>query len=160
MQSRGMKTFALSLMIGLAPVALEFAAAQSGELPPPVSEKIYTFAQIEKEKASLKDKVVKIEILRLLGEPSDLLGNRTLRYIAKDTSHSSTPYGQVAFTREGLERMGLAGSPHREGPYTVYALVHVFRQKQAAPISIVLGNRLVTEDGKTGYGWGDSASSR
>ena len=63
---------------------------------------------------------MKIEILKLLGEPSDLMGNGTLRFIAKDTSNGAAPYGQVAFPREGLEKVG------REGPFTVYARIHVF----------------------------------
>ena len=115
---------AISIIVTVASSLL--AKEKPASLPPPVSDKTYTFEQIEKQKAELKDKVVRIEIKYLLGEPSDLLGDGTQRYIVKDTSKGGTPYGQVAFLREGLEKMGLANDPHREGPFVVYALVHVF----------------------------------
>jgi hypothetical protein len=51
----------------------------SASLPLPVSDKIYSFQQIEKQKTQLKDKVVRLDIMLLLGEPSDLLGDGTLR---------------------------------------------------------------------------------
>lgn len=133
--------------------AAEPTNEKSASLPPPVSDKIYTFQQIQKQKAQLKDKVVKIEILYLLGEPSDLFGNGTQRYIVKDTSSGATPYGQVAFTREGLEKMGLAKDPHREGPYTVYARVHIFPEKKAAALCVAIGTRVAVENGKATYSW-------
>ena len=84
---------------------------------------------MEKQKAELKDKVVRIEIILLLGEPSDLLGNGTQRYIVEDSSNGVAPYGQVALPREGLEKIGLAKDPHREGPFIIYARVHVLPEK-------------------------------
>lgn len=143
-----MKTFLFAALICLALPCAIFPAEQSGAWPPPVSDKIYSFQEIEKNKAQLKDKVVKIEILKLLGEPSDLLGNGTLRFIAKDTSKGAAPYGQVAFPREGLEKTG------RDGPFTIYARVHVFaEQKSAAAISVALGTRAAVEGGKATYSW-------
>jgi hypothetical protein len=134
--------------------APENPATQSETSSAPATDKIYTFQQIEQEKAKLKNKVVKIEILKLLGQPSDLMGNGTLRFIAKDTSNGATPYGQVVFTREGLEKMGLANDPNRDGPFTVYARVHVFaQQKDAAAISIVVGTKVSMENGKATYAW-------
>ena len=126
---------------------------KSASLPPPVSDKIYTFQEIQNQKAELKDKVVRIEIIYLLGEPSDLLGDGTQRYIVKDTSKGVTPYGQVAFPREGLEKMGLANDPHREGPFTVYARVHVFPEKKAAAICVAVGAHVAIENGKATYSW-------
>jgi hypothetical protein len=148
-----MKRFALVALLSVACCGFVFSANQSGPLPPPAGDKVYTFQDIEKDKAVLKDKVVKIEIQMLLGEPSDLMRNGTLRYIAKDTSKGVAPYGQVAFPREGLEKMGLANSPHREGPFTVYARVHVFPEKKAAAISVVVGTHVATEGGKATYSW-------
>ena len=107
--------FAPSALAMFALTSVMSAASKSDSLPPPVSDKVYTFAEIQEEKAALKDKIVRIEILYLLGEPSDLLGNGTLRFICKDTSKGATPYGQVAFPREGLEKMDLAQDPHRKG---------------------------------------------
>ncbi len=133
--------------------APENSPAPSEISSPPVSDKTYTFAQIEKEKATLKDKVVKIEILKLLGEPSDLLGNGTFRFIAKDTSKGPTPYGQVVFSRDSLEKMGLASDPHKDGPFTVYTQVHVFPEKKAAAISIAVGTHVAVENGKATYSW-------
>ena len=103
-----MKMFGLSALSMFVLTCVMPAANKSDSLPPPVSDKVYTFAEIQKEKTALKDKIVRIEILYLLGEPSDLLGNGTLRFICKDTSKGATPYGQVAFPREGLEKMGAA----------------------------------------------------
>jgi hypothetical protein len=125
--------------------------AKSASLPPPVSDKVYTFQQIQQQKPELKDKIVKIEIMYLLGGPSDLLGNGTQRYIVKDTSNGPVPYGQVAFPREGLEKMGLANDPHREGPFTVYARVHVFAEKKAAAICVAVGTHVTVENGKATY---------
>jgi hypothetical protein len=143
-----MKTFTLSALVSLALSCVAVGADKSDSLPPPVSEKTYTFQEIEKNKSQLKDKVVKIEILKLLGEPSGLLGNGTSRFIAKDTSKGATPYGQVAFPREGVEKVG------RDGPYTIYARVHVFtEQKSAAAISVAVGTHVSVEDGKATYSW-------
>src|SRR2546429_181777 len=136
-----MKTFAFVALISVACCCSSLPAEQGQ----PASDKIYTFADIEKEKAALKDKVVRIQIFKLLGEPSDLMGNGTLRFIAKDTSKSATPYGQLAFPRDGLEKMGLANDPHREGPFTVYARVNVFPEKKAAAISVVVGTKVSIE---------------
>ena len=133
--------------------AAEPTRGKSASLPPPVSDKIYTFAQIQQQKAELKDKIVRLEIMYLLGEPSDLLGDGTQRYIVKDTSKGATPYGQVAFPREGLEKMGLANDPHREGPFIVYARVHVFPEKKAAAICVAVGTHVAVENGKATYSW-------
>ena len=141
-----MKTLAFVALVCLAVPCSAFSAEPA--LPPPVSDKTYTFQEIEKNKAALKDKVVKIQILKILGEPSDLLGNGTLRFIVKDTSNTATPYGQVAFPREGFEKVG------REGPFTVYARVHVFtQQKDAAAICVAVGTRVAVEGGKATYTW-------
>ena len=122
-------------------------------LPPPVSEKIYTFAQIEAEKAELKDKIVRLEIAYLLGTGSDLLRDGTVRYIVKDTSNGATPYGQVAFPREGLRKTGLAENPKKRS-LTLYVRVHVFdNDKKAAAISVAVGTHLSTADGKVTYTW-------
>ncbi len=133
--------------------AAEPTNEKSASQPPPVSDKIYTFQQIQTQKAQLKDKIVKIEIMYLLGEPSDLLGDGTQRYIVKDTSNGATPYGQVAFPRAGLEKMGLANDPHREGPFTIYARVHVFPEKKAAAICVAVGTHVAVENGKATYSW-------
>ena len=149
-----MKTFSLSALFILSSSWLVLATSKPESLPPPASDKIYTFADIQKEKAALKDKVVRIEILELLGQPSDLLRNGTLRFIAKDTSKGATPYGQVAFPREGLDKMGLANDPNKEGPFTIYARIHVFAQKDAAAISVAVGTKFSTDaQGNTKYEW-------
>jgi hypothetical protein len=126
----------------------ENSKTQSESDAAPASERTYTFQQIENQKTKLKDKVVKVEILKLLGEPSDLMGNGTLRFIAKDTSNTATPYGQIVFTKEGLEKVG------RDGPFTVYVRIHVFtEQKSAAAVSIALGTKVSIENGKATYSW-------
>ena len=142
---------AISMLVAAASSLL--ADEKSASLPPPVSDKIYTFQQIEKQKAQLKDKVVRIEIASLVAGPGDVLDDGTQRYIVKDTSKGATPYGQVAFSREGLEKMGLTKDPHREGPYTIYARVHVFPEKKAAAICVVVGTHVAVENGKATYSW-------
>jgi hypothetical protein len=142
-----------SVSVVTPPPAPEISTTQSETSSASAGDKVYTFQDIENQKAKLKDKVVKIEILKLLGQPRDLLGNGTLRFIAKDTSNGATPYGQVVFTREGLEKMGLANDPNRDGPFTVYARVHVFSEKKAAAVSIVIGTKVSTENGKATYAW-------
>ena len=146
---------AISILVAAASalLATELAKEESALLPPPVSDKIYTFAQIEKQKAELKDKVIRIEIMQLVAGPADLLANGTHRYIVEDTSKGATPYGQVGFPREGLEKMGLANDPPREGPFIVYARVHVFPEKKAAAICFVVGTHVAVENGKATYSW-------
>lgn len=146
---------AISILVAAASalLATEPAKEESALLPPPVSDKIYTFAQIEKQKAELKDKVIRIEIMQLVAGPADLLANGTHRYIVEDTSKGATPYGQVGFPREGLEKMGLANDPPREGPFIVYARVHVFPEKKAAAICFVVGTHVAVENGRATYSW-------
>jgi hypothetical protein len=79
---------------------------KSASLPPPISDKIYTFVQIQKQKAELKDKIVRLEILYLLGEPSDLLGDGTQRYIVKDTSKGATPMARSLFPAKVWRKWG------------------------------------------------------
>jgi len=143
----------LAISILFAAVSSLLAKEESAPLPPPVSDKIYTFQQIEKQKAQLKDKVIRIEIESLVAGPGDTLADGTQRYIVKDTSKGATPYGQVAFPREGLEKMGLANDPHREGPFTLYARVHVFPEKKAAAICVAIGTHVSVENRKATYSW-------
>ena len=146
---------AISILVAAASslMATEPTKEKSVSLPPPVSDKIYTFEQIEKQKAGLKDKVVRIEIMKVVAGPGDRRGKGTQRYIVEDASKGATPYGQVDFPREGLEKIGLVNDPHREGPFTVYARVHVFAEKKAAAICIALGTRVAVENGKATYSW-------
>src|SRR6478672_10382158 len=118
----------ISLLIAVACSSL--ANEKSASLPPPISDKIYTFQQIEKQKARLKDKVIRIEIASLVAGPGDTLADGTQRYIVEDTSKRVAPFGQVAFSREALEKIG------RKGPFTIYARIHVFPEKEAAAICV------------------------
>ena len=137
----------LASFILFAAVSSLLAKEESAPLPPPVSDKIYTFQQIEKQKEHLKDKVIRIEIASLVAGPGDTLADGTQRYIAEDTSKSVVPFGQVAFSREALEKMG------RKGPFTIYARVHVFPEKNAAALCVAVGTRVAIENGKPTYFW-------
>jgi len=137
----------LAISILVAAVSLLLAKEESASLPPPISDKIYTFQQIEKQKAQLKDKVVRIEIASLVAGPGDVLEDGTQRYIVEDTSKGVAPFGQVAFSREALEKM------ERKGPFTIYARVHVFPEKQAAAICVAIGTHVAVENGKATYSW-------
>jgi hypothetical protein len=143
-----MKTLCILILAGVASCPLLLAAEKA--LPAPITEKIYTFQQIEAEKAALKDKVVRIELAKLLGKGS-LEGDGLMHYIAKDASGTATPYGQIAFPKEGLEKTGLAGPD--KGPVAVYVQVHLFEDKKAAALHIAVGTRVSVVDGKAVYGW-------
>src|SRR5664279_3446259 len=56
-------------------------------LPAPFSESLFTFSQIEQQKSDLKERIVRIEISKVLGKGDDN-GNNLLRFIAKDSSKS------------------------------------------------------------------------
>jgi hypothetical protein len=53
-------------------------AARNDSLPPPVSDKIYTFQQIEQQKFDLNGKIVRIEIGSLFGDGKSHLPNGAL----------------------------------------------------------------------------------
>jgi hypothetical protein len=149
-----MKTFYLLALSGITFCSVVFAAENDSRnaLPPPVNDKVYTFKQIEVEKFQLKDKIVRLEIASLLGTGSEPQADGTMRYMAKDTSNSATPYGQVAFSAEGLRKTGLADNP-KKGPLTVYVRIRLFDDKKAAALAIAVGTHLSTTDGKATYGW-------
>ena len=148
-----MKTFYLLASSGITFCSVVFAAENSARsaLPPPANDKVYTFKQIEAEKFDLKDKIVRLEIASLLGAGSEPQADGTVRYMAKDTSKSATPYGQVAFPAEGLRKTGLVDNP--KGPLTLYVRIHLFEDKKAAAIAIAVGTHLSTTNGKATYGW-------
>jgi len=137
----------LAISILFAAVSSLLAKEESVPLPPPVSDKIYTFQQIEKQKAQLKDKVIRIEIESLVAGPGDTLADDTQRYIVEDTSKGVAPFGQIAFPQEALEKM------RRKGPFTVYARVHVFPEKKAAALCVALGTHVAVQNGKATYSW-------
>jgi hypothetical protein len=144
-----MKTFTAAFLLLLSSLLL--VSAKSDSLPPPVGKEKLTFAQIEAQKDELKDKIVLLEIDKLLGEGSDF-GHGLMRYIAKDTSGSPTAYGQVVFPKEGLKKLRLDEKPGK-GPFTVYVRVHVFGGKAAA-LSEAVGTHFAANGEKNGtYNW-------
>ncbi len=149
-----MKTFYLLALSGITFGSVAFAGENDSRkaLPPPVSDKVYTFKQIDAEKFQLKDKIVRLEIASLLGTGSEPQADGTIRYMAKDTSNSATPYGQMAFSAEGLRKTGLADNP-KKGPLTLYVRIHLFDDKKAAALAIAVGRHFSTTDGKATYGW-------
>ena len=122
----------------------------SKSLPAPVSEKTYTFQQIDAEKVALKEKVVRVELAKLLGKGS-LEGDGLIHYIAKDTSGTTTPYGQIAFPKDGLQKTGLT-DPNK-GPLAVYVRVHLFEDVKAAALCIAVGTQVSVAEGKAVYSW-------
>jgi hypothetical protein len=137
----------LAISILIVAVSSLLGNEKSASLPPPISDKIYTFQQIEKQKAQLKDKVIRIEIESLVAGPGDPLADGTQRYIVEDTSKGAAPFGQVAYPQEALEKM------RRKGPFTVYARVHVFPEKKAAALCVALGTHVAVQNGKATYSW-------
>jgi len=127
-------------------------AAGNDSLPPPVSDKIYTFQQIEQQKLDLNGKIVRIEIGSLLGDGKSHLPNGALRYIAEDTSKGAMPFGQVAFPSEGL-RNGALPDDLKKSPAAFYFRVHLFPDPNAAALCIALGRRVSVANGKAIYSW-------
>ncbi len=124
-------------------------ADNSASLPAPFSESLFTFLQIEQQKSDLKERIVRVEISKVLGEGDDG-GNNLLRFIAKDTSKSATPYGQVAFPRDALAKTGLQRDG--KGPLVVYFRVHVVSTKAAA-ICEAVGTRFSSDARGPHYEW-------
>ncbi len=122
---------------------------QRSSLPAPFSESVFTFLQIEQQKQNLKERIVRVEISKVLGEGDDG-GNNLLRFIAKDTSKSASPYGQVAFPRQGLEKTGLQRDG--KGPQVVYFRVHVVSAKAAA-ICEAVGTKFSSDARGAHYDW-------
>jgi hypothetical protein len=137
----------LAISILFAAVSSLLAKEESAPLPPPASDKIFTFQQIEKQMAQLKDKVNRIEIESVVAGPGDTLADGTQRYVVEDTSKGVAPFGQVAFPQEALKKIG------RKGPFTIYARIHVFPEKEAAAICVAVGRHVAVENGKATYSW-------
>ena len=137
-------------------LAIEVASSrpQSGEksasLPAPVSKEKFTLQQIEQQKHELEDKIVLIEITLVGGGD---IGHGMLHYFAKDTSGSAMPYGRLDIPREDLQKMRLAQNPHHNGPFKIYARVHVFPEKEAAAICVAVGMHFSVQNGKAIYSW-------
>ena len=123
--------------------------APRSSLPAPFNESLFTFLQIEQQKQNLKERIVRVEISKVLGEGDDS-GNNLLRFIAKDTSKSASPYGQVAFPRDGLEKTGL--QREGKGPLVVYFRVHVVSAKAAA-ICEAVGTKFSSDARGAHYDW-------
>ena len=149
--------FSILIAIAASLLAIEVAPSRpqseekSASLPAPVSKEKFTFQQIAQQKHELEDKIVLIEIT-LVGDGGDI-GHGMLRYFAEDTSGSAMPYGRVDIPSEGLQKMRFAKNPHRNGPFKIYALVHVFPEKQAAAICVAVGMHFSVENGKAIYSW-------
>jgi len=137
-------------------LAIEVASSrpQSGEksasLPAPVSKEKFTLQQIEQQKHELEDKIVLIEITLVGGGD---IGHGMLHYFAKDTSGSAMPYGRLDIPREDLQKMRLAQNPHHNGPFKIYARVHVFPEKKAVAICVAVGMHVSVENEKAIYSW-------
>jgi hypothetical protein len=41
----------------------------------------------------------------------------------------------------------------RKGPFTIYARVHVFPEKEAAALCVAVGTHVAVENGKATYSW-------
>ena len=133
----------------IAPIPSTQGADNPANLPAPFSENLFTFQEIEQQKLDLKERIVRVEISKVLGEGDDG-GNNLLRFIAKDTSKSPTPYGQVAFPRDALKKTGL--QQEGKGPLVVYFRVHVVSTKAAA-ICEAVGTKFSSDSRGAHYEW-------
>jgi hypothetical protein len=116
-------------------------AAGNDSLPPPASDKIYTFQQIEQQKFDLSGKIVRIEIGSLLGDGKTHLPDGSLRYIAEDISKGTMPFGQVAFPPQGL-RNGALPDDLKKSPTAFYFRVHLSPGPNAAALCIAVGRQV------------------
>jgi len=147
-----MKMLALSPLATFMLSCVMSAASESDPLPPPVSNKIYTFQQIEQQKRDLNNKIVRIEIGSLLGDGKSHLPNGALRYIAEDTSNGAMPFGQVAFPSGGL-RNGTLPDDLKKSPAAFYFRVQLFPDPNAAALCIAVGRQVSLANGKAIYSW-------
>ena len=126
-------------------------AADPADLPAPAGKEKLNFAQIEERKDYLKEKIVSIEIEKVLGDGSEF-GKGQLLYFVKDTSGSATPYGRIAFPKEVLQKLGLLEKPEKP-PVTLYIRVHVLGGKAAA-LGEAVGTKFTPKDKNGGiYSW-------
>ena len=146
-----MKRIYLGALVGFAVCQFGLAAGNDS-LPPPVSDKIYTFQQIEQQKFDLSGKIVRIEIGSLLGDGKSHLPDGSLRYIAKDTSKGTMPFGQVAFPPQGL-RNGALPDDLKKSPTAFYFRVHLSPGPNAAALCIAVGRQVSVANGKAIYSW-------
>jgi hypothetical protein len=163
MRTRAVRCFFVTILLSsglcltsVTPTRAEEERAESSatnpprtSLPAPFSESLFTFLQIEQQKQNLNGRIVRVEISKVLGE-GDESGNSLLRFIAKDTSKSASPYGQVAFPRDGLAKTGLQRDG--KGPLVVYFRVHVVSAKAAA-ICEAVGTKFYSDAGGARYDW-------
>lgn len=107
-----------------------------------------TFLEVEHKKDQLKDKIVLIELVSNLGEGSKV-GDGMLRFIAKDSSGSAAPYGQVVWPEAVLKKVN---AHLAKGPYSFYFRVHVFGGKAAALFEGI-GTTFTGAGNKAKYSW-------
>jgi len=154
MRDRGIKFSVVTILCScgfcfIASIPPTRGAENPADLPAPFSENVFTFLQIEQQKLSLKERIVRVEISKVLGKGDDG-ENNLLRFIAKDTSKSATPYGQVAFPRDALKKTGL--QQEGKAPLVVYFRVHVVSTKAAA-ICEAVGTKFSSDSRRAHYEW-------
>ena len=108
---------------------------------------------MEKQKAELKDKVVRIEIILLLGEPSDLLGNGTQRYIVEDSSNGVAPYARLLFHARVWRKLGSQRTRTVKVRSSFTRAFTFCPRKMAAAICVAVETHAAVENGKATYSW-------
>ena len=117
---------------------------------PPVRERLYTFAELEKERASLSDQVVRLRFNRKVAEPESLAGGMS-RATLKETPDGKPASLQVDFANHAINKVGL--SEKGKGALDAYVLVRPAKDGEPARL-IAIGTRLIRKDnGTVEYSW-------
>ena len=108
--------------------------------------------RLKKNKAALKDKVVKIEILKLVWRAERFAWGMALSVLSRKTLQTAPRLTAKSRFHAKVWRKW----ERTRGPitFTIYARVHVFtQQKDAAAISVASALKIVNEGGKATYSW-------
>jgi hypothetical protein len=115
-------------------------------------EKVYTFAEIARQRAALKNQVVKVEITSE-DAVSKKMPNGITRAMVRDTAEPHSFIGLVDFPTETFNKLGLTDDSAKKA-LTIYVRVHEASKDKDAPQQTAMGRKAVKgEDGGTAYAW-------
>ena len=117
---------------------------------PPVSERVHSFAEIEKERAALGEKVVRVRISRKVTESESIAGGMS-RLKVKDMSAAGATVAELDFSNAAIAKLRL--DDKGKGVLSPYVLVRPAVDDEPARL-IAIGTRFTKrEDGTVEYSW-------
>lgn len=117
---------------------------------PPISERVYSFDEIAKQRAELSDKVVRVRISRKVAK-SDAIAGGMSRLTVKDTSRASAPTAELDFSNATIAKLRI--EENGKGILSPYVLVRPALEDEPARL-IAIGTRFTKRgDGSVEYSW-------